>query len=102
MDLTSRLYNPDFHRGAITTRPATAKKIDLDPISRRTINPEFGSDNANPPKVRRALQPSNCMNETPQAQTNEKNRNSMGIRASTPKANIESQYNEAPVKRILK
>ena len=103
MDLTSHLYNPQFHRGACTTRPANAKKIDLDPMSRRTINPEYNQEVISCPKPRKILQPSNILNQDPflNLASNSKE-NQVLRRPSTPKVNMESQRTEVPVKRVLK
>jgi hypothetical protein len=108
MDLTSQLYNPQFNRGAYTTRPSTAKKIDLDPISRRTINPEYNIEETRGLKPRKILQPSNILNQyatnlNGDHQNSLKNyQNPMQKKPSTPKANVESQMHDLPVKRVLK
>ncbi len=105
MELPPHLYN----QGPYTTRPSTAKKIDLDPISKRTINPEYNQVNPNP-KPHRVLQPSRLLNQTPfnpfQDQDDSRSfqtpQNQLHKRQNTPKVNIESQPMDIPVKRTLK
>ena len=103
MEITPHLYN----RGPSTTRPSTAKKIDLDPISKRTINPEYNQEDPNP-KPRRVLQPSLLLNQTPfnpfqdKAASFQTPQNQLHKRQNTPKVNIESQAMDFPIKRTLK
>ena len=102
----SRKFNQQFTGiGSHTTRPATAKKIDLDPISKRTINPEYNQIDTKIPQ-RKVLQPSNVLNHNPITQDtyicNNPINNTIMKRAHTPKVNLESQKIEIPAKRALK
>lgn len=100
MDIASNLYG----KGLYTTRPSTAKKIDLDPISKRTINPEYNFEDKPYIKPRKALEPSNIMNHNPliHEETNNFNKKKYNQRPLTPQAHKDSQKSEVPQRRALK
>lgn len=102
MEITSHLYG----QGSYTTRPIAAKKIDLDPMSKRTINPEYNNENSFNVKPRKILQPSNQINHNPLFPSTEPTTDSkvsIKPRPSTPKVNNESQQNNNfSQRRVLK
>lgn len=99
--MTSNLYG----KGLYTTRPSTAKKIDLDPISKRTINPEYNFENKPYNKPRKALETSNIMNINPlisKDETNHIDKKKYSQRPLTPQVHKDSQKSEVPQRRALK